>query len=311
MKGRITADTEGESRISRPLREAIAEYGDYLSMERALSANTVEHYQRDLEAFALFAVCSGCKLPEKLTSEYIIAFLDGEQKAGRSAATIARRMSAIRGFCRYLAREKRLPYDISQSMQTPRLKRLFPHVLTQAETMRLLALPDDSHPLGLRDKAMLEIIYACGLRVSELVALTVHDIHREQGLIRVLGKGDKERVIPIGVYAVAALEAYLQSSRPVLLGKKQTQELFLNFRGGKLSRSGFWRILEAYGARLNLDIHPHTMRHSAATHMLENGADLRVVQEFLGHSDISTTQIYTHLDRSALKGVYQKYHPRA
>lgn len=311
MRGETADSTDSEIKLSRPMREAMQEYIDYLGMERALAANTVEHYQRDLNGFARFLAGAGCQLPEKITADHIVAFLDQQQQAGRSTATISRRMSAIRGFCRYLTREKRLPRDISQSLQTPRLKRPFPHVLTQAQTERLLQLPDTRTPTGLRDKAMLEIIYGCGLRVSELVALTVHDINRELGLIRVLGKGGKERVIPIGDYALAALTAYLAHARAALLHGKQTQELFVNFRGGKLSRSGFWRIIEAYGARLNLEIHPHTMRHSAATHMLENGADLRVVQEFLGHSDISTTQIYTHLDRSALKSIYQKYHPRA
>ena len=176
---------------------------------------------------------------------------------------------------------------------------------------RLLALPDLTTVAGCRDRAMLEMMYACGLRVSELTGISVHDINFDLGLLRCRGKGSKERIIPVGSYALDAVVKYLYNSRPMLLKNKRTQELFLNRLGNKLSRSGFWRIIEAYGRRLGLDIHPHTMRHSAATHMMEHGADLRIVQEFLGHSDIITTQIYTHISRGELQRVYHTYHPRA
>lgn len=306
-----TGQAKAETRASAAFANAIRDYLDYIIVEKGLAALTADSYRRDLEAFAVFACTAGKREPGALTADDIAAYLSAEKRAGRSTATLARRLSAIRGFCRYLAREQTLPRDISQNMQTPPLKRPFPYALTQAEIKRLLALPDAGAPAGLRDRAMLELGYACGLRVSELVGLSVHDIDRKLGFLRCFGKGSRERIVPVGAYALAALEDYLAHGRPLLLHGKATQALFLNCRGGGLSRSGFWRIVEAYGRSIGRDVHPHTLRHSAATHMLENGADLRVVQEFLGHADISTTQIYTYLDKSALKGVYQRYHPRA
>ena len=176
---------------------------------------------------------------------------------------------------------------------------------------KLLALPDLTTPLGLRDKAMLELIYACGLRVSELLSLTLHDIHADLGFLRCLGKGDKERIIPVGSLALQALENYLAQARASLLKGQKTPQLFVNHHGRRLTRQGFWKIIKEYGHRLGLEITPHTMRHSVATHLLANGADLRMVQELLGHSDIGTTQIYTHVADTHLQRVYQQYHPRA
>ncbi|MBQ6536518.1 MAG: tyrosine-type recombinase/integrase, partial [Firmicutes bacterium] len=202
--------------------------------------------------------------------------------------------------------------DVGAHLRASRGQRPFPDALSEADMDKLLQLPDTSTALGIRDKAMLEICYGCGLRVSELVELTLHDMDFEAGFIRVLGKGSKERIVPLGAFAEEALADYMENSRNVLLKGKRTQQLFVNGRdGGKLSRSGFFRILDAYGKKLGKKIHPHALRHSAATHMLANGADLRVIQEFLGHSDISTTQIYTSLERSQLKGIYNRYHPRS
>ncbi len=301
----------GEKVADSAFSTVVQDYLDHVAMEKSLAALTVESYRRDLEAFSAFAVTAGCASPAELTSDTIAAFLAAGHEAGHSAATLARRLSTVRGFCRFLTSQSLLPHDISQEMQSPPLKRHFPYALTEQEISRLLALPDLDTAIGLRDRALLEIGYGCGLRVSELVGLSVHDIDSCAGFLRCFGKGSKERIVPVGDYALSALADYLALGRPQLLHGKQTQELFLNFRGGPLSRSGFWRIIEAYGKRIGLHVHPHTLRHSAATHMLINGADLRVVQEFLGHSDISTTQIYTHLDRSSLKKIYERYHPRA
>ncbi len=289
---------------------AILDYIDYLH-EQAMSDMTIDSYRRDLNSFARFAVASGCNSPEELVSEHIMAYLAAEKKAQKQASTISRRLSAIRGFCRFLLLDKRQSKDISQNLQTPKRSKPLPYVLTQSEMDKLLALPDQRTVLGCRDKAMIETMYSCGLRVSELVNISVHDINFELGLIRVKGKGNKERIIPMGSFALKAVNDYLAESRPSLLQQKQTQQLFVNRLGNSLSRSGFWRILEGYGKRLGYDIHPHTLRHSAATHMMENGADLRIIQEFLGHSDIMTTQIYTHLSTGELKRIYNTYHPRA
>jgi integrase/recombinase XerD len=289
---------------------AILDYIDYLH-ERALAAMTIDSYRRDLAGFTRFALDRGCFGVEDLRPEHIRAYLAEEKAANKNPSTLRRRISAIRGFCRFLLMDKRQATDISSNLQTPKISKSLPFVLSVEQMDRLLSLPNLSTALGLRDKAMLETMYACGLRVSELTGITVHDINLELGLIRVMGKGGKERIIPIGSFALEAIAAYLQNSRHLLLKAQTSQELFLNRLGNGLSRSGFWRILTAYGQRIGLDIHPHTMRHSAATHMMENGADLRIIQEFLGHSDIMTTQIYTHLSKSQLKRVYNTYHPRA
>ena len=308
-----SAANEGaKTGVSPAFDVAIKGYINNLDLERALSANTRDNYARDLYALARWLQDRGEDDPSCLTSDLIRDFLAEQKRQSRSSATIARRMSSIRGFCRYLNQEQLLTTDVSAHLRASRGQRPFPDALSEYEIEQLLQLPDTATVLGLRDRALLEICYGCALRVSELVGLTVHDLDYESGFIRVLGKGSKERIVPLGVFAQEALTDYLAHSRDKLLRGKRTQQLFVNGRdGGPLSRSGFFRILDSYGRQLGLDIHPHTLRHSAATHMLANGADLRVVQEFLGHSDISTTQIYTYLERSELKGVYNKYHPRS
>ena len=310
-KGPATSKS-GAQELPPAFNDAVKDYIDSLDLERSMSANTRDSYGRDLRAFGLWLTARGIKDPAALTSDLIRDFLAEQKKQGRAASTISRRMSAIRGFCHYLAQEKVLPADIGAHLRAARGQRPFPDALSEADMDRLLALPDTSTELGLRDKALLEMCYGCALRVSELVDLTLHDIDFESGFIRVLGKGSKERIVPLGAFAEEALTAYMEHSRDRLLRGKRTQQLFVNGRdGGKLSRSGVFRILDGYGKRLGLKIHPHSLRHSAATHMLANGADLRVIQEFLGHSDISTTQIYASLERSQLKGIYNRYHPRS
>lgn len=294
------------------MEQAVKDYIDSLDLERSMSANTRDSYGRDLQAFACWLAERGVKDPARLDPDLIRDFLAAQKKQGRAASTISRRMSAIRGFCRYLAQKHILKTDVGAHLRASRGQRPFPDALSEADMDKLLQLPDTSTALGIRDKAMLEICYGCGLRVSELVELTLHDMDFEAGFIRVLGKGSKERIVPLGAFAEEALADYMENSRNVLLKGKRTQQLFVNGRdGGKLSRSGFFRILDAYGKKLGVKVHPHALRHSAATHMLANGADLRVIQEFLGHSDISTTQIYASLERSQLKGIYNRYHPRS
>ena len=300
------------SKKTTAMEQAVKDYIDSLDLERSMSANTRDSYGRDLQAFACWLAERGVKDPARLDPDLIRDFLAAQKKQGRAASTISRRMSAIRGFCRYLAQKHILETDVGAHMRASRGQRPFPDALSEADMDKLLQLPDMSTALGIRDKAMLEICYRCGLRVSELVELTLHDMDFEAGFIRVLGKGSKERIVPLGAFAEEALADYMENSRNVLLKGKRTQQLFVNGRdGGKLSRSGFFRILDAYGKKLGKKIHPHALRHSAATHMLANGADLRVIQEFLGHSDISTTQIYASLERSQLKGIYNRYHPRS
>ena len=285
------------------------DYLDYIALEKNLSAATVDNYRRDLRLLAAYLRESGYKSWKDVDDEMLLLFLEGQNRQGRAVSTIARRISVFRSFSAYLLRSGYLKKDFCQSLLSPRLHRPFPSVLTPAEINKLLSLPDES-PRGLRDRAMIELSYGCGLRASELLALTAHDIYPEEQLLRCYGKGSKERLVPVGNYALDALDRYLQKGRPLLLQGKDTQELFLNRLGGKLSRSGYWRIISGYGERLGKPIHPHTLRHSAATHMLDNGADLRLVQEFLGHSCIDTTQIYTNLSRSELKSKYVNCHPR-
>ncbi|MDO4581074.1 MAG: site-specific tyrosine recombinase [Bacillota bacterium] len=300
-----------DKRQNNDLQWDIEHYLQYLALERSLAENSVAAYRYDLQAFAGFLAANGCAKLEQLTSELIGDYLFFVRAAGKSVATQRRQLAAIRGLCRFFSGEKKLRKDVSLNMQSPKLARLLPQVLTQEQVSRLLELPDTSKPLGMRDKAMLEIIYGCGLRVSELINLTDHDINRELGYLVCVGKGSKMRVTPVGRAALDAFAVYREQARPLLLRGGATDKLFLNNRGGGLTRQGFWKIIKAYGQRIGVDLYPHTMRHSVATHLLENGADLRIVQEFLGHSSIATTQIYTHLEKSRLLGIYRQYHPRA
>ena len=291
--------------------EAQKEFTAYLLVEKGLSENTAISYQFDLSAFNEFLKENGINKLSAVKKDHIIDFLYERKKSGKTPATLARQMAAIKSFCHFLAQEKKILADPSINLETPKLAKIFPHVLFQDQVDRLLSLPDLSTPSGLRDKAMLELMYATGLRVSELLGLTADNINQELGFLRCIGKGGKERIVPVGRMALEALKSYLAYGRPNLISNKRTGILFLNQHGGPLTRQGFWKIIKAYGRRIGVDISPHTMRHSVATHLLENGADLRVVQELLGHADISTTQIYTHLTKDRLRTVYDSYHPRA
>lgn len=293
------------------------DYIHYLSIEKGLSDNTIENYLRDLEAFGAFLERSGgagLDAPEAIGREHLLAYFRMVEQSGRSRNTQSRYLASLKSWFHYLLREKRIDKDPTAILESPRKERKLPDVLSLQEVERLLEAPDPRTPIGRRDRTMLEVLYGAGLRVSELLGLRCEDVNLELGFIRCIGKGSKERIIPVGEVALDCIRDYLDLVRPGFLRPgSRTKILFLNARGGTMSRQGFFKILLAYGAKAGIDRHlsPHTLRHSFATHLLENGADLRSVQEMLGHSDISTTEIYTHLSIRHIKKVYDKAHPRA
>ncbi len=298
----------------KPQSEAghqVAEYLAHLAVERNLSGRTLEAYGRDLGRFVHWLEEHDLQL-KNVERSTIRAYLGERRDGGLSARSAARLLSSLRGFFRYLAREGVLPSDPTADLHSPSLWHTVPHVLSAEEVELLLAAPDTSTPLGLRDRAMFETLYATGLRVSELVGLRLGDVRLDPGFVRVLGKGRKERLVPLGRSAVRWIGSYLEESRPVLDRTGRT-ELFLNFRGGPLSRQGFWKILRARGLAAGIRSHlsPHVVRHSFATHLLEHGADLRAVQMMLGHASLTTTEIYTHVARERLQRLYDAKHPRA
>ncbi|MDI3317419.1 MAG: site-specific tyrosine recombinase XerD [Bacillota bacterium] len=284
----------------------------YLGVERALSRHTVAAYRRDLEDFAAYLRLRGGR-PESADSEAIAAYLVVLTGRKLAPTTIARRVAALRAFYRFLQREGVRRDNPAREVGRPALPRRLPHVLTVEEVDRLLETPPAATPRGCRDRAMLELMYASGLRVSELVQLNLNDLDLEEEVVRCWGKGARERIVPVGSRALAALRLYLEWARPRLAGGRRQEALFVNARGGRLTRQGFWKLLRAYARRAGIRqaITPHTLRHSFATHLLENGADLRSVQELLGHADIATTQIYTHLTKGFIDEVYRRSHPRA
>ncbi|HET7629193.1 MAG TPA: site-specific tyrosine recombinase XerD [Bacillales bacterium] len=296
------------------MKDDVHDFLHYLIVERGLSENTLAAYRRDL-----FRYVDYLKEKERIdsysqvTRTHIIRYLMDLKDQGRAAATIARHTASVRAFHQFLLREKNAAGDPSVHIETPKTERKLPKVLTVREVEALLEAPDAANAFGLRDRAMLEVLYATGLRVSELVHLNVSDAHLTMGFVRTVGKGNKERIIPLGSMASRSLESYLRDGRPNLLKRQKNEALFLNHHGGRLTRQGFWKVLKKLSrqAGISKELTPHTLRHSFATHLLENGADLRSVQEMLGHADISTTQIYTHVTKKRLKDIYKTYHPRA
>lgn len=291
--------------------DLIQDYLHYLKIERGLSENTRQSYRQDLKQYQQFLVSQ--KLTSFTEDRFIIlGFLQAQTTAKKAQSSITRSISTLRKFYQYLAREGRIQKDPMLQIDSPKQGRHLPAVLSSEEIERLLKTPDTSTPLGLRDRAILEVLYATGLRVSELVRLKLTDLHLSLGLIQTLGKGDKERIIPIGDVAVDWINQYLERSRNRLTKGKDSPYLFVNFHGNGLTRQGIWKNLKVIvqAAGIDKDVTPHTLRHSFATVLLENGADLRIVQELLGHSDISTTQIYTHISKKHLTEVYQRSHPR-
>ena len=284
----------------------------YLTVEKGLANNTIISYRMDLSKFERFLDEKNLIL-ESVTQETIQEFIYGLSRHQMDGRSISRILVTIRNFFRWMVLEQKLPSNVCENIEFPKTWSKLPKVLSIEEVDLLLRQPDPVGPRGLRDKAMLEVLYATGLRVSELVALQINDLHLELGYLHCQGKGGKVRVVPLGRSAVTEVEGYMAGARARLLKKKASLFVFLNNRGTGLTRQGFWKIITTYGRRagIHTPITPHLLRHSFATHLLQGGADLRAVQTMLGHSDISTTQIYTHVLKERLKGIYREHHPRA
>lgn len=297
------------------MNDHLQDFIHYLMIEKGLARNTIMSYERDLRSYILFIEQKMMKQSmNEIERVHIVQFLAQLKDDGKSAKTIARHIASIRSFHQFALREKIADHDPSIHIETPQAEKSLPKVLNMKEVERLLDLPNNGSRFYLRDKAMLEVLYATGIRVSELIHLTINDVHLTMGFLRCIGKGNKDRIIPLGKTAQAAVQDYLDKGRQQLLSPKHpTEYLFLNHHGKGLSRQGFWKNLKktAQAAGIQKELTPHTLRHSFATHLLENGADLRAVQEMLGHADISTTQIYTHVSKTRLKDVYKQFHPRA
>ncbi|HTZ32223.1 MAG TPA: site-specific tyrosine recombinase XerD [Methylomirabilota bacterium] len=294
---------------------AITGFLTHVRVEKGLSNNTVSAYRRDLVKFDAFAKKRKLTL-ETVRRDDLVDFLASLFHQKLESRTVARHLVTLRNFFRFAQIQELIAEDPSLNLESPKIRRSLPGYLRLDEVEKLLAQPDEKTEIGLRDRAMLEVLYSSGLRVSELIGLRVMDLDRAVGCVRCIGKGDKERIVPVGKKATALVEKYLREARPKLLGKgaaANSPALFLNRRGGAFSRVGVWKILSAYGrkAGLRVALTPHMLRHSFATHLLERGADLRSVQLMLGHSDISTTQIYTHVVEERLKQIYKAHHPRA
>jgi integrase/recombinase XerD len=294
------------------LDRALESYQSYLRVERGLSPNTVEAYERDIGEFIGFLKEKRLSL-QMVERKELMMFLQGLYQR-LSARSVMRKIVSLRSFYRFLLLDGFVSHDPTETLESPKTWKALPKYLTEEEVEKLLAQPNLGSPHGSRDRAMLEVMYATGLRVSELIRLRTEDVNFEVGFVRTLGKGSKERIVPIGEAAIHHLKNYLGEAYGHFKAKKPTTPyLFLTQRGGAMSRQYFWMVVEKYGKKIGLSkgLSPHVLRHSFATHLLSNGADLRAVQLMLGHSDISTTQIYTHVTRERLKTIYSKFHPRA
>ncbi|GAA6236540.1 site-specific tyrosine recombinase XerD [Apilactobacillus micheneri] len=295
------------------MNETINDYLHFLLIERGLSENTIKSYHQDLAEFANYLSKEHINSFKDVDSRIILNYMKYMKENGKARNSIIRFISTMRKFFKYLLRFHYIKNDPMIKIDTPKQAQHFPSVLTTKEVDRLLSTPDTNDKYGIRDRAIFEVMYATGLRVSEMVHLKMDNLHLEMGIIQTLGKGDKERIIPIGTQAIKWINFYVSSSRSKLLKNRRSDYLFLNAHGGGLSRQSIWQKIKRYVALAGIkkDVTPHTLRHSFATHILENGADLRIVQELLGHSDISTTQIYTHISHEHLNQSFNKYHPRA
>jgi len=295
------------------MRKKLIEYTNYLAVEKGLAKNTLESYRRDLEKFISFAEKKMVKEVGDVNRQLIIKYLGELKNSGRATSTISRTIASMRSFFIYLLHEGEIESNPAINLESPKIEKKLPRVLTTDEVDLLMKQPGTGNHNASRDRAMLELLYASGIRVSELVSLDINDFEPKVGYLRCKGKGMKERIVPIGSVAINTVNEYLNNSRAKLSRKNGEKALFVNHHGCRLTRQGFWKILKKYARQchINGEITPHTLRHSFATHLLENGADLRSVQEMLGHSDISTTQIYTQVTRRKIREVYNKSHPRA
>jgi integrase/recombinase XerD len=303
--------------VERRFEHLVLDFLAYLEFERGLSRNTLDAYRTDLFQFGRFLEERRVSALEARPSD-VADFLEslargGDGRAPASPATIHRKSACLRSFYRHLRRDGLLDTDPTASLSTPRRSRKLPQVLTRGEIEKLLSQPRGVEPAALRDRALLEVMYACGLRASEAIGLQLLDVDAEEGVLRARGKGSKERIVPIGQAALKALRMYLERGRPALVKGAPEPHLFVNFRGGQLTRQGLYKIVRRHAATAGLAdrMSPHTLRHTFATHLLAGGCDLRSVQEMLGHADVSTTQLYTHLSSERLKDVYFRAHPRA
>ncbi|WEG74256.1 site-specific tyrosine recombinase XerD [Vagococcus intermedius] len=292
----------------------LKDYVHFLKVERGLSENTIASYKRDLAQYMAYLTKNNVTTWDMLDRYFILSFLKELSDANKSAATITRMVSSLRKFHQFLKQERYTDVDPMQHIETPKKAKKLPKTLSLKEIETLLETPKTTDKFGIRDRAILEVMYATGLRVTELINLKLDDMHLSLGLIQTIGKGDKERIIPLGDIAIQWIDIYLEKSRPLLIKPGVTSPyLFLNHRGQGFSRQGIWKNLGQHvkAAGIEKEVTPHTLRHSFATHLLENGADLRVVQELLGHADISTTQIYTHITKQRMADVYKTHFPRA
>jgi integrase/recombinase XerD len=292
----------------------VDQYLAHLRYERRLADHSLESYARDLNDLRRYAAGLDRGV-ERLTRQDLEHFVRGMMSEGKSPRSVARTIACVRGFYRFLALQQAIPENPAVDVQAPRAWKVLPKCLAAEDVERLLHAPDTSTPRGLRDRAMIELLYATGLRVSELVALRPQDLHLDAGYLTTTGKGQKQRIVPVGDEAGEWIARYVREGRPLLLGKRHSPRLFVNARGGGpgITRVGFWKILKAYGTPLGLarQLSPHVLRHSFATHLLERGADLRAIQMMLGHADLSTTQIYTHVLDARMRALYDRFHPRA
>jgi len=294
------------------VQDLIDAFIDYLTVECGLAKNTQLAYRSDMEKFAAHLARRGGRDPLRVTTSTVLAFLMNLKDRGYSVTSIARMLAAVKMFYRFLTLENIIQRNVTSVLESPRIWRTLPTVLSPAEVDLLIGAPDVKMPLGLRDKALLELLYATGMRASEVTALDVDSIHAEYGYLRCIGKGSKERLVPVGRAALELVHRYVREVRPLLLRGRTELALLLSRTGRRLTRETVWRVVERYArlAGIRKPISPHTLRHSFATHLLAGGADLRSVQEMLGHASVTTTQLYTHVDRDRLKEVHRRFHPR-
>jgi integrase/recombinase XerD len=301
---------------ARPFAHLVLDFLAYLELERGLSRNTLDAYRSDLQQFGVWLDEHHVEATEAThtdLSAFVAGLAGGRNGRPAAATTIQRKVACLRSFYRHLRREERIDHDPTSELRAPRRSQRLPQVLTRGDVAHLLAQPDGASPAGLRDRALLEVMYACGLRASEAIDLEVADVDLEAGVVIARGKGSKERLVPVGSKAIDAVREYLEDGRPDLVGLADEPRLFVNRRGGGLTRQGLYKIVQRHARTAGLAdrMSPHTLRHSFATHLLAGGCDLRSVQEMLGHADIATTQVYTHLSAERLKDVYFEAHPRA